>query len=87
MRTKCNKRKIKGQKGVRPNWSLILERTKRRVKKRGEVKKKRRRSIRREERYGTCMETMILVWIIRLLDFCMDFYGLIWILVCSTSRV
>ena len=23
MRTKCNKRRIKGQKGVRPNWSLI----------------------------------------------------------------
>ena len=24
MRTKCNKRRIKGQKGVRPNWSLIF---------------------------------------------------------------
>ena len=25
MRTKCNKRRIKGQKGVRPNSSLIFE--------------------------------------------------------------
>ena len=33
------------------------------------------------------METMILVWIIRLLDFFMDFYGLVWILGCSISRV
>ena len=24
MRTKYNKRRIKGQKGVRPNWSLIF---------------------------------------------------------------
>ena len=24
MRTKCNKRRIKCQKGVRPNWSLIF---------------------------------------------------------------
>ena len=24
MRTKCNKRRIKGQKGVRPNWYLIF---------------------------------------------------------------
>ena len=24
MRTKCNKRRIKGQKGVRPNWSRIF---------------------------------------------------------------
>ena len=24
MRTKCNKRRIKGQNGVRPNWSLIF---------------------------------------------------------------
>ena len=53
-----DKRVIKGKlnvkKGLRPNWSLILERTKRRVKKRGEEKKKRRRRGRREERYGIC---------------------------------
>ena len=24
MRTKCNKRRIKGQKGMKPNWSLIF---------------------------------------------------------------
>ena len=26
------------------------------------------------EKYGTCMETMILVWIIGLLDFCMELF-------------
>ena len=26
------------------------------------------------EKYGTCMETMILVWIIKLLDFCMELF-------------
>ena len=58
---------IKGkfeQNGIRPSWSLILGRTKRRVKKRGEEKKKIRRRGRREERYGIlwfCMET-ICVW-------------------------
>ena len=33
------------------------------------------------------METMILVWIIGLLNFCMDFYGCVWVLVCFFSRV
>ena len=27
------------------------------------------------EKYGTCMETMILVWIIGLLDFCMELFN------------
>ena len=26
------------------------------------------------EKYGTCMETMILVWIIGLFDFCMELF-------------
>ena len=26
------------------------------------------------EKYGTCMETMILVWIIEILDFCMKLF-------------
>ena len=43
----------------------------------GRRREKRRRRGRREEsqeRYGTCMETMILVWIIGLLDFCMELF-------------
>ena len=65
-------RVIKGkfeQNGIRPSWSLILERAKRRVKKREEEKKKRKN--RRKVwklfvygivvwmamfLYGTCME-------------------------------
>ena len=62
MRTKCNKRKIKGQKGVRPNWSLIF----------GENKTLSEEKRRREEEEKKGMETMILVWIIGLLDFCME---------------
>ena len=61
---------------MRPNWSLILERTKCRVKKRGEEKKKRRiREEEEEEEEKKGMETMILYGI---LWFCMDWYGFIW---------
>ena len=51
---------------MRPNWSLILERTKRRVKKRGEEKKKRRRRGRKEkgmELVKFCMESLVWFWV------------------------
>ena len=50
----------------------------------GEEEKKRRRRGRRrrsQERYGICMEAMVLQGINCILDFGMDFYGFPWILV------
>ena len=72
-----DQRVIKGkfeQNGMRQNWSLILERTIRRVKKRGEKKKKKRKR-RKEAKKG-----MELVWklcVYGILWFCMDKYGLL----------
>ena len=68
MRTKCNKRKIKGQKGVKTKFGLSF------LGKQKRVEEERRREEEEEEEekikmYGTCMETMIFVGIIGLLDF------------------
>ena len=74
-----DQRVIKGkfeQNGMRPNWSLILERTKCKVKKRGEEKKKKKKRKRRKE----AKKGMELVWklcVYGILCFCMDKYGLL----------
>ena len=44
---------------MRPNWSLILERTKRRVKKRGEEKRKRKKK-KKKKRKG--MDAMMILY-------------------------
>ena len=65
MRTKCNKRRIKGQKGVRPNWSLIFgELIQAEVERKGEEEEE-------EEEEGE--EIQRKVW--NLLSFVWNLYG------------
>ena len=65
MRTKCNKRRIKGQKGVRLNWSLIFgELVRVEVEREGEEE---------EEEEGEGEESQRKVW--NLLSFIWNLYG------------
>ena len=47
---------------MRPNWSLILERTKRRVKKRGEEKRKRKKKKKKKKKKRKGMDAMMILY-------------------------
>ena len=71
---KCNKRKIKSQNGIRPNWSLIFggasrfgEGEKRREgeeRKKGRRKEERKKNKKKKEKKIKGMDFCILVWML-----------------------
>ena len=83
MRTKCNKRRIKGQKGVRPNWSLIFgELIRVEVEREGEEEEEEEEE---EESQRKVWNLLSFVWnLYRNYDIGMDYwtfgllYGIVW---------
>ena len=80
MRTKCNKRRIKGQKGLRPNWSLIfgelirveVEREGEEEEEEEEEEEKKKKEKKAKERYEICLS---FVWnLYGNYDFGMDYW-------------